>query len=120
MEILIYLLLLFILEAFAVFLAIGLDYFCKYKKLKIVKSRWFFIRSKFNKTKTIGLIALLFQIFNYIYIIAYITLSIIYIYVFRHVIIYKIIIYSLVIYGISTIISLYIVGFSLPLRNGKE
>lgn len=110
MEIIVYLFLLILCEVIVYCLIIGIDYYMKSKKGKLVKRCIIMIKSKFDKNNNVSIIAYWVQIFNYLYVLIYILIAIIETFIYRSPILASINIYSVGIYFIFAFISLIIVS----------
>ena len=77
MEIMFYILLLLICEIFVYSLMIGGDYYLKSKNYKLIKRSKLMLKSKYGNNQEISKIIYWFQVFNYIYIIAYLSIAVI-------------------------------------------
>ena len=64
MEILFYLIPLFVCESIAYGLSLALDYHLKSKKCKVKKKCLFMVRSNYDKSNTISFVSYCFQLFN--------------------------------------------------------
>lgn len=119
MEIIFYMFLLLICEIIVYCLVLGLDWYFKSKKCKLVKKSKLMFNSKNGSKDKISLVAYLFQIFNYIYILIYFLVAFIETFIYRSRILLNINFFSVIIYFGVSLISLIIFAF-LSILEDKE
>lgn len=114
MDILLYLFLLLVAELFVYSFCVGIDYYLKYKNHKIKKNSFFFCKSRFDEGNTISCVAYWIQVFNYIYLLSYVSIAIIDSFIYSHYLLFNTCIYSLCIYGGLALIGLIVVTILSP------
>ena len=111
MEILFYLLLLIICEPIICILSIGIDHHCKRKNFKVKKTKLILLKSKFDSSKDISCVSYKFQIFNFVYILVYLSIAIIDVFIYANYILFSINFYSLIVFTGLSFIGLYVLAF---------
>lgn len=117
MEIVFYLFLLLICEIFVYCLIIGLDYYFKNKKSKLTKKWIFMLKSNHDKTDKISCVAFWFQLFNYFYVLLYLSIAIIDTFVYRSAILFNINFCTIIAYSGVAIISLIVISILSPKKQ---
>lgn len=112
MDIIVYLFLLLILQAWVYYLSIALDYYFKFKGFRLKKASILFRRSKHCKSKanSVSCVSYWFQIFNYFFVFVYLVIAIVDSFVQWKSIIFFVNITSLLIYAGITLIALLVFG----------
>lgn len=116
MNFILYAFLLFVVEIFVFYLSIGIDYYCKYKNKKLIKSKKIFITSKYGDKHYISKHSLNLQIFNYCYILLYLIIALVDTFIYGSIVFYYINIYSLALYGAVTFIFIIIISALSPVK----
>ena len=106
-----YILLLLICEIFVYSMMIFGDYYLKSKNCKLIKRSKLMIKSKYGNNQELSKIIYWFQVFNYIYIIAYLSIAVIDTFFYKSVVLLNIDFYSIIIYSGLVIILLFVFWF---------
>ena len=119
MEIIFYILWLIICEIVVYSLMIVADYYFKSKNFKIIKRSKIMIKSKYGNNQELSKIIYWLQVFNYIYIIAYLSIAVIDTFFYRSSVLFNIDFYSVIIYFGLAMILLIVISLLSPLRDKK-
>ena len=119
MEIIFYIFLLLICEIFVYSLMIGGDYYLKSNNYKLIKRSKLMIRSKFGNNQELSKIIYWFQVFNYIYIIAYLSIAVIDTFFYKSLVLFNVDFYSIIIYFGLVIILLIVISILSPKKDKK-
>ena len=119
MEIIFYIFLLLICEIFVYSLIIGGDYYLKSKNCKLIKRSKLMFKSKYGNNQELSRIIYWFQIFNYIYIIAYLSIAVIDTFFYKSLVLFNIDFYSIIIYFGLVIILLIVFSILSPKKDIK-
>lgn len=114
MEIIFDILLLLICEIFVYSLIIGGDYYLKSKNCKVTKRSKLMFKSKYGNNQEVSKIIYWFQIFNYIYMLAFLSIAVIDTFFYKSLLLFNINYYSIIIYS-GVVIMLLIVILILSL-----
>lgn len=107
MEIILYILLLLICEIFVYSLIIVGDYYLKSKNCKLIKRSKLMFKSKYGNNQELSRIIYWFQVFNYTYIIAYLSIALIDTFFYKSLVLFNIDFYSIIIFtGLAMILSI--------------
>ena len=117
MEIIFYIFLLLICEIFVYSLIIGGDYYLKSKNCKLKKRTKFMFKSKFGNKQEISKTIYWFQIFNYIYVIVYLSIAIIDTFFYKSAVLHGIDFYSIIVYFGLVMILLIITSILSSLKD---
>ncbi|MBR2966568.1 MAG: hypothetical protein IKC52_03740 [Clostridia bacterium] len=110
MDILFYLFFLMLFVPFACGFAITLDYCLKSKHCKVVKAWKIVLKSQYDKSSTVSPIVFGLQIFNYLYVLAYLVIAIIESYFIPSTVLSNINVFSVLIYGGLLLLGTIIAG----------
>ena len=119
MEIIFYIFLLLICEIFVYSLIIGSDYYLKSKNCKVIKRCKLMFKSKCGDSREISKIIYWFQVFNYIYILAYLSIAVIDTFFYKSIVLFNIDFYSIIIYFGLVIILLIVISILSPKKDTK-
>lgn len=119
MEIMFYILLLSICEIFVYSLIIIGDNYLKTKNCKVIKRSKLMLKAKYGNAQEVSKIFYWFQIFNYIYILAFLSIAVIVTFFYKNLLLFNIHRYSLIVYSGLSIILLFVFSFLSPIRDLK-
>jgi hypothetical protein len=117
MEVIFYIFLLLICEIFVYSLMVGGDYYLKSKNCKLIKRSKLMLKSKYGNNQELSKIIYWFQVFNYIYIISYLSIAVIDTFFYKSSVLFNIDFYSIIIYFGLVIILLIVITVLSPKKE---
>jgi hypothetical protein len=97
-----------------------LDDYCKCKKYKVKNTKLPMLKAKFDGSKTISVVAYVLQLLNYVYVLAYIGITILNFYLLKSLLLYNINFYFLLICSILAFIGAMVAHIFTPEQQGNE